>query len=506
MDKAISWVNKALRAWENLDEYTDEERDLIFTDINAEYAHFDGEVQIQVKNVILSNLDMEVAMTFLSVLIQNGAAEYWAPFYIQIAENLELDNKLLSTIELHLNGIKGIDRNDLQSFHDRNVMRWKKQISIRAKWKTVQQRNAKRIVIVTEQLLSELHAPTKAVLELAYLLQHKMHYEVMIISTPIDVQEICSIWNQAFWMQNIPEYSEKGIKREYKGEMFYGYQMTMSKANNADYSLLLSYILEWNPLFVFNFGLFNPVMDLLADYTTVVARSMTTKLPISKAQFLVGLQNKEDTEIRDFQKIVSFEKTSLSFEPAKRVHTRLMYQMEENQFLCVIVGNRLEEDVDESFVQMLHEISVENERIAFVFIGKVEKKKEELQKQIPDRQLYFIDYCDDLMGIYQIMNLYVNPRRQGGGYSAAMAIAAGLPVITCDYGDVAYHVGTEFSVSDYEKMEQEVLHYAENSAYNNEKKRQAEERAKDMTEDNTFRVMEDNINKLIKEIYTGGIR
>ena len=107
MDKAILWVNKALRAWENLDEYTDEERDLIFTDINAEYAHFDGEVQMQVKNVILSNLDMEVAMTFSSVLIQNGAAEYWASFYIQIAENLELDNKLLSAIELHLNGIKG---------------------------------------------------------------------------------------------------------------------------------------------------------------------------------------------------------------------------------------------------------------------------------------------------------------------------------------------------------------------------------------------------------------
>lgn len=499
MDKGILWVKQVLQVCNDLENYTDEERNLVFSDINAMYAGYDSTVQSEIRDILLTKMDLEVAMTVMSVLIKNGGADQWMPFYIQIAENIKLDNKVYSALELQMHTLQKMDRAILQTYHKRNVQRWKERITLHASWRPLEKRNSNRIVIVTEQLLSELHAPTKAVLDMAYLLQHRMHYEVMIVVLPTDTPEIGQIWDRVILMASEERYVTNGIKREYKNESFWGYQIRMSEACNQDYSLLLSYILEWNPLFVYNFGVINPIADLLAEYTTIVAQSMSTSLPITEAQILVSLEEKITDESAEKKDIVQFNRTPLYFGEEKRVHTREEYGIEPNQFLCVVVGNRLEEEMDEDFIQMLQTVCDKNLNIAFVIIGHIENKKE-LQDKLRDKQIYYLDYCDDLLGIYKIMNLYVNPDRNGGGYSAAMAIASGLPAVSCNRGDVAYHVGSDFLVSDYNEMQQEILHYAEDSMYRALQQKQAEKCAESMTEDNMYQGMQDNINKIIKEI------
>ena len=47
-----------------------------------------------------------------------------------------------------------------------------------------------------------------------------------------------------------------------------------------------------------------------------------------------------------------------------------------------------------------------------------------------------------------VCDLFVNPRRTGGGAGAAQAMAGGVPVLSFDGGDVASVAGPSFLVAD----------------------------------------------------------
>ena len=498
----IGWIKKVLRVCAHIEEYSSMERQIVFEDINNEYRAFTDAQYINIKNILLSQLTAEDLIYVLSILYQNSDANQWLAFIIEVSNKLNLDIFQRSMLELQFKMTENCSSIDcLMKYHRKTVELWEDKIPIPNSYQPIEQRNAKRVVIVTEQLLRyEQHAPTKVILDMAYLLQKKMGYSVLIMTFPSNISNMIPIWYNAQRMLSLEDYNYSPIAREYKGETFWGYQTGMESMNIRDYSLALSYILEWNPLFVYSFGAVNPVVDLLTRYTTVVAQSMSTKLPVSIAQILISLEDEKKLSLEDGQKIVKFNRKPVYFEKEKRIHTRREYGLPENRFMCVIVGNRLETDVDEAFIEMINQLCIKMNNIAFVFIGKIGMKQEELKDKIPNAQMYFVDYCDDLLGIYKIMDLYINPKRQGGGYSAAMAIAAGLPVVTCDYGDVAYHVGQDFVVPDYEKMKQEIICYASNSVYKKEKINQAKEHAKYMTEDSMYQVMEENMKRLIDEV------
>ena len=75
------------------------------------------------------------------------------------------------------------------------------------------------------------------------------------------------------------------------------------------------------------------------------------------------------------------------------------------------------------------------ENVDFAIIGDAEKLQEKLEGTSYGKRIHFLGYCRDLLGTYRALHLYLNPRRLGGGWSSAMALMAGLPVVTlpaCD--------------------------------------------------------------------------
>ena len=69
------------------------------------------------------------------------------------------------------------------------------------------------------------------------------------------------------------------------------------------------------------------------------------------------------------------------------------------------------------------------------------------------------------MATYGMLNLYLNPKRSGGGFSSAMALTAGIPVVTLPNCDVSYNVGETFTVPDTEIMINEICRYAEDKEF-----------------------------------------
>lgn len=58
----------------------------------------------------------------------------------------------------------------------------------------------------------------------------------------------------------------------------------------------------------------------------------------------------------------------------------------------------------------------------------------------------------------ECMDLYVNPKRSGGGSSVAESLYKGLPVVTLPVGDVSAAAGESFRVADYGEMAETILH------------------------------------------------
>lgn len=58
----------------------------------------------------------------------------------------------------------------------------------------------------------------------------------------------------------------------------------------------------------------------------------------------------------------------------------------------------------------------------------------------------------DVVGVLGCMDLYVNPKRLGGGFSVIEAFHAGIPAVSIRYGDVSVAAGEAAFKAGIEKM------------------------------------------------------
>lgn len=107
----------------------------------------------------------------------------------------------------------------------------------------------------------------------------------------------------------------------------------------------------------------------------------------------------------------------------------------EHSFVLVTVGNRLVHDLSREFICFVAEYLQEHPQFAWVFVGRdlpdyllKERTQRNLEKQIIVR-----GYEKDLIALYHICDVYVNPMRKGGGLSIAWAMHEGLPVAMLKY-------------------------------------------------------------------------
>ena len=102
---------------------------------------------------------------------------------------------------------------------------------------------------------------------------------------------------------------------------------------------------------------------------------------------------------------------------------------------------------------------------------------------------------NDVLGILECMDLYVNPKRRGGGFSVMEAFKAGIPAVTIAFGDVAAAAGTEFCVENYEEMLDVIEKYIEDKVFYQEKCELAKLRVEKMT--NGAREFKEGIEKML---------
>ena len=362
-------------------------------------------------------------------------------------------------------------------------------------------RNKNRIVIITEQILGINHAPTKAVLDTAVAIK-KLNYEVMIFICPSDINIGSDLWYDAMSLNCIQEVRNQYFVLGHKGIDLEAYQINMDDEGLNHYRKMLDFIYEYKPLFVFSMGMFNPIGDVAQSFITTVARKFSLGLPVSEADVILEIKGETSCDdlkfLGDNQKLYE-EKSGVNyFEIYDNKVTRSELNIPEDKFLITVVGNRLDEEINDEFIDVMESVGDQLFNVGFAIIGNVSIAKERIDKSKIADKVYYLGYCNDIMSVYPNMDLYVNPRRTGGGYSSVMALIMGVPVVTLPDCDVAYNAGDDFVVDNYNKMIEQICRYYNDKEYYSSQRSLTKKFAEDNSQEHIEKDLNAKVEALIK--------
>ena len=348
------------------------------------------------------------------------------------------------------------------------------------------QERSNTVIIVTNQLLSQLHAPTKIVLEMCRCLQKDFGYQVLLIVAPEEMNptRMFQFWYNPIAVNYEKKYNEKFLL-EYNGEIIQGYQILINKANLGLMKELLNEMAAQKPVFAWYIGNMTFFADLMRQFTSVVAMPCTDGYAISEAQIMLSYMNSgsEDVEASKLynqekgQTMAHFGLDFYTYQKADKIYTREQFAIPKDNFAITIVGNRLDSEISDEFIDLLNYILKISERITFVFIGIFNGFQSRMENAIKLGRAIHIGYQKDLVEVISLMDLFLNPERKGAGGGAARALSVGVPVVTLNHCDVANVSGKEFICSSKDEIIPLIEKYYNDSAFYQQQRQIALDRA-----------------------------
>lgn len=335
----------------------------------------------------------------------------------------------------------------------------------------ISERNPNLTIVITGQILAIQHGPTKTTFDRIRVLQKKLHQEVLLIDTasimpPIGVMDY---YGMSFG-NYLPELSDEdaiekmGVKTAY-------FQCDQNMPDIPTMELLIKQIRKLKPRHIISIGadIFSDIVDSMVPVLTVGLIPSSLSNTVSSFQTLA--RDLSPNEISALKKAGLTEKNVIksiftSGLKEQTEHTnRKMLGLPEDAFIIAVVGGRLGDEVTDEFLGMLEKVLART-KIFIVYMGYFNNINEKMERH-PSliSHTKYLGMVDDILSRIELMNLYVNPRRTGGGTSAVEALSKGVPVVTIDYGDVAINTGKDFTVKDYAEMAETIIRYIDDKDF-----------------------------------------
>lgn len=353
-----------------------------------------------------------------------------------------------------------------------------------------EERDEDFVIVMSAQVLNMMHGPTKTLCDRCYILAEHMKKNILIINTAEQMSSYQCIpcFNQVIGSYE-DEYSDVD-RITYQEKTFGFYQCPREMPQVSIIKNIMDMVQQLKPYFILTIGK-SLVGDLCSNIVPVIGLStVPSGRMTTKATFQIIGRKVNDDDRAWMQKhglqedhIVESLFTS-SFNPQTHQYTREQLGLPEDQFIVLLVGGRLDDEIDEECVKVL--VRLAEKGIFIAFMGKFEKYNSLIKKQEPlIKQSAFLGFQQDVLAVNECCDAYLNPKRVGGGTSCAEALYKGLPVATLDYGDVGVGAGPDFHVADYEEMYERIVRYAEDKEYYAQMSQKARQRAELLTDSKT---------------------
>ena len=163
----------------------------------------------------------------------------------------------------------------------------------------------------------------------------------------------------------------------------------------------------------------------------------------------------------------------------------------------MIVGIRLDYEITDRFLEMLSKACEQG--VYIIFAGIYDTYNDKIQNYpLLKENSKFIGYCEDMLALMEICDLYVNPERVGGGFSVIEAFYKGKPGVYLKYGDVFAAGGADFAVDTLEDMYYTILKYKDDKEFYEAQHEKAKKRAAYMT--SSVDAMRELVEAIIKKV------
>lgn len=415
----------------------------------------------------------------------NEIIKYLIDGKMELFDSMIVKNHVLTCIFKNYDA--KIEYSMARQLHKNLLDRYESLIEIDREYVKIENRNKKRIVIVIQQLLSELHAPTRVTLEICSLLQNEFGFEVIIIvaldETDIELQLVN--WANPSFMNYIEEYNGKFIV-EYNNTKIQGFQLVINKASLDMQKSLINEICLINPFFVWAMGDNFLFADQFRRFTTVVTQRFIRGFPITEASVMLLLEDanyKIDETMKKYleEKKQNYIPTSLTL-PIREIGeavSRDMFGIKKDSFLIAIIGNRLNAEMTKEFIELLGYIAKKDETnmIRFLFVGTFNEYNDVIQDSILKNKSHYIGFQKNLLGILGMCDAFLNLPRKGGGTGAVYALSKGIPVITLDNCDVSLVAGEQFICKDDKEIFDIVFKYLNDNEFYEKQCKAAKQKA-----------------------------
>ncbi len=350
------------------------------------------------------------------------------------------------------------------------------------------ERNKDFVIVLTSQVLSLNHGPTKTLLDRCSILSEAMSKKVFIINTNSVLPEYGEInWFDQKTGNHIDEMNDFECL-EWKGKKYGFFQCPREISQTDIIKNIIQIVKSEKPYFILSIG----GEDMAADICAGLVPVLTVTLgPSERAQTRTTFQmtgHRIDDEDNEWLLRHGFETTHIiegiftsDFKPQLSTLARKDLGLPPDSFVCIVVGYRLDDEIDDTFLDVVRELA--GYRICTAFMGKLDRY-EEIVKDDELLRDYTVNlgFQDDALAVYECCDIYINPKRLGGGTSVAEAMSKGLPAVTIDYGDVAIGAGDDFTVKDYCSMIDQILKLTKDNEYYAQMSQKAKERAAVLTD------------------------
>ncbi len=347
----------------------------------------------------------------------------------------------------------------------------------------LEKRNKNLVMILTIQFLDRKHAPTRTVVERIKALK-KLGKNIIIVNTTEQYIRIgyLPIYNTGFG-RILSEYDN--INQIQIGDnKFPFFQMPESSSIEYRMQVLSELLKKYKPYYILSIGTGSILADLCGNIVPCASMALAfSTLPKTKNKMkILGRRLSEEEKEFYADEDIDIIESRFTFElkPQKNKFSRKEKGIPDHGFVLVVVGIRLDFEIDNSFMEMLTKAC--NAGCYVVFAGIMDNYKSLMEDYpVVSANSLFTGYCDDILALMEICDLYVNPDRLGGGFSIIEAFAKGKPGVYLKSGDVYTAGGEDFAVNDFDEMSEKILQYKNDKDYYNKMSGLAKERARFMT-------------------------
>lgn len=349
-------------------------------------------------------------------------------------------------------------------------------------WIRKEERNDSLVFVMVEQFLDYKHGPTKTTMDRARVLHRELEKNIIIMNTaeqfggaPLElIKPLSANYNTTLLQQEMISY---------EGSEYPFIQFENNMPNVLNGNELIQFIYKYKPGYIVNIGGQSLLADTCAKVVPVLnINTVPSNITLTEAtaQMTGKVLTEEDILLLSLlgktQEDVIYGRFTSSLKKQEHLYTRNDLKLPANRRILAVIGGRLTSEIDDRFVEMVEPVL---ELGAFlVVIGVMDNYGSMCQKhKILAENSTNLGMQEDVLGILDCCDLYVNPDRTGGGTSVIEAMYKKCPAVSLNHGDVALGAGPDFCVETYEQMTQELLHYLNDPVYYQEMSEKAKERA-----------------------------